>query len=264
MSAFIIDFFATNIGKLFALDIGIQWLAFIFANYLKTEKFYDLTGSLTFLSSLYLSLQWSEQSARQTTQSRMVMFWATRLGIFLFSRVIADGKDKRFDKIKQSSLRFFSAWTIQGFWVFITSLPTLMLNDIGGDADLPLATRDYVGWAIWVFGIGFELLADYQKHMFRMNPDNRGKFITSGLWSISRHPNYFGEILLWFGLFVSASSVFQGWQHLAILSPVFVYLLITKLSGVPMLEKAGLKRWGELPEYQRYLANTPCLVPFTN
>ena len=90
----------------------------------------------------------------------------------------------------------------------------------------------------------------------------QGKFITSGLWSLSRHPNYFGEILLWFGLYFSASTVFRGWQYLAVLSPVFVQLLITKLSGIPMLEAAGLKKWGHLPEYQNYLRNTPILIPF--
>ena len=90
----------------------------------------------------------------------------------------------------------------------------------------------------------------------------QGKFITSGLWSLSRHPNYFGEIMLWFGLYLSASSVFKGWQYLSVLSPVFVHLLITKLSGIPLLEQAGLKKWGHLPEYQNYLRNTPILVPF--
>merc|ERR1712045_882745 len=100
--------------------------------------------------------------------------------------------------------------------------------------------------------------------MGRRRSENRGKFITTGLWSISHHPNYFGEILLWFGLYISASSVFQRFQYLSVLSPFFVYLLITRLSGIPLLEKAGLKKWGSLPEYQRYINETPCLVPFVN
>jgi len=256
-------FFSTNLGQIFMVDIGIQWIAFLFANYFKTEKFYDLTGSITFITSMYLSYNLSPvKTTRQLVQSTMVMLWAFRLGTFLFVRVIKDGQDRRFDKIKASALRFFNAWTIQGLWVFITSLPTLMLND-SNVQDQSIGLLEKTGWAMWALGMTIELAADYQKTVFRSNEANKGTFIRSGLWSISRHPNYFGEILLWAGLYVSASSVFSGYQYLAVLSPVFVYLLITKLSGVPMLEKAGEKKWGHLKEYKQYLSNTPCLVPFT-
>ena len=192
----------------------------------------------------------------------MVMAWACRLGMFLFARVLQDGKDSRFDVIKQVPRRFFTAWTIQGFWVFITLLPTLLLND--NPRDKPLGAQDWIGWSLWAIGMGLEMLADYQKSAFKRLPENQGKFITTGLWSISRHPNYFGEMMLWAGLYITASSVFRGYEYVSVLSPVFVCLLITKLSGVPMLEKSGLKRWGHLPEYQEYLRSTPVLVPFLN
>ena len=151
------------------------------------------------------------------------------------------------------------------------------------DNDKPLGKQDYLGWALWATGMFFEIVADMQKTAFKNDPKNQvsahhifensepkskyrlftqGKFITTGLWSISRHPNYFGEILLWFGLYISASSVFKGWQYLGVLSPLFVHLLITRVSGIPLLEKAGLKKWGHLKEYQEYLKNTPSLVPF--
>ena len=148
------------------------------------------------------------------------------------------------------------------------------------DNDKPLGKQDYLGWALWATGMFFEIVADMQKTSFKNDPKNQvskmfkknttfdvsnfwqGKFITTGLWSISRHPNYFGEIMLWFGLYISASSVFKGWQYLGVLSPLFVHLLITRLSGIPLLEKAGLKKWGHLKEYQDYLKNTPSLVPF--
>ena len=194
-----------------------------------------------------------------------------------------DGKDKRFDKVRDQPLRFLVFWLIQGLWVFVTLLPTLMLNE--SKRDRPLGAQDYIGWAIWAAGMVFEVTADLQKSAFRRDPANdvrlkfqlrkgyqfftvfsmfQGKFINTGLWSISRHPNYFGEISLWFGLYVSASSVFSGLEYLAVLSPVFVHLLITKVSGIPLLEKAALKKWGSLPQYKEYLKNTPVLVPFLN
>lgn len=246
--------------KILAVDMGVQWVAWGVSAALKTERFYDLTGSATFIALSYLSQQWSKGFNRQMIQSNMVMAWAFRLGSYLFTRIIKDGKDKRFDNVRDNPLRFFSFWTIQGVWVFVTLLPTLMLNN--EKSDRPLGKQDYIGWAMWATGMFFEVLADYQKSTFRNDPNNQGKFITSGLWSLSRHPNYFGEILLWFGLYFSASTVFRGWQYLAVLSPVFVQLLITKLSGIPMLEAAGMKKWGHLPEYQNYLRNTPTLIPF--
>jgi len=258
----ITNIFGSSIGKIFLIDIGIQWVGWAFAVAFKTEKFYDLTGSVTFILSAYLSHEWSPQTTRQNVQSHMVMGWAARLGLFLFARILHDGEDKRFVRAKEDPSLFFKFWTIQGIWVFVTMLPTLMLNS--SERDRPLGNLDVIGWGLWAIGMGFEVIADFQKSAFRRNPNNKGKFITTGLWSISRHPNYFGEVLLWFGLYISASSVFRRFQYLSVLSPVFVYLLITRLSGIPLLEKAGLKKWGHLPEYQNYIKNTPCFIPFIN
>jgi steroid 5-alpha reductase family enzyme len=156
-------------------------------------------------------------------------------------------------------LKFFLVFT--AFWIFITLLPTLMLNN-ENLGDRPLGMQDYIGWSLWIIGMAFEGIADLQKSMFRNDPKNEGKFITSGLWSISRHPNYFGEILLWFGLYIAASSVFKKWQYLAVMSPMAVLWLITKYSGIPILEGYGQEKWGKLAQYQNYVANTPVLVPF--
>jgi len=254
---------SSNYAKLLGIDMGIQVVGWIVAVIFKTEKFYDLTGSSTFIIMAHLSYSWSTmRSKRQFIQSHMVMAWAFRLGLFLFLRIMKDGKDKRFDKVRDQPLRFLVFWLIQGLWVFVTLLPTLMLNE--SKRDRPLGAQDYIGWAIWAAGMVFEVTADLQKSAFRRDPANDGKFINTGLWSISRHPNYFGEISLWFGLYVSASSVFSGLEYLAVLSPVFVHLLITKVSGIPLLEKAALKKWGSLPQYKEYLKNTPVLVPFLN
>lgn len=249
-----------NLVNLLATSMGIQWLGWAISAYLHTEKFYDLTGSATFLLLSHQSYNWSKQTDRQTVQCWLVTAWACRLGTFLFTRIIKDGKDPRFDKARDSPSTLLIFWTIQGLWVFVTLLPTLLLNE--SSRNKAITKQDYFGWTIWIVGFLFEVIADYQKSAFRSVPENKGKFIESGLWSISRHPNYFGEISLWFGLYVSASNVFQGWQFFSVLSPIAVMLLITKISGIPLLEKAGLVKWGKLPEYRRYLEQTAVLVPF--
>lgn len=253
---------SNSVASLLALDMGIQWVGWSVAALLKTEKFYDLAGSFTFILLSYLSHEGSRKTVRQFIQSHMIMAWAGRLGLYLFMRILKDGKDKRFNRAKEDPKEFFIFWTLQGVWVFVTLLPSLLLNN--STKDVAIGRRDYLGWTFWMVGMFFEVVADFQKTMFKNDPRNEGKFINTGLWAISRHPNYFGEILLWFGLYFSASSVFRGVEYLSVLSPVFVHLLITRISGIPLLEKAGLKKWGKLPEYQAYLLNIPSLIPFTS
>jgi len=256
-----LDFLWTNgILRSLYLSVGIQWIGCTLSVLFKTEKFYDLTGSLTFLLVSHLSYEGSAMTRHQTIQGWMVFAWACRLGSFLFIRILKDGEDKRFDQAKESPSLMFKFWTIQGIWVFVTLLPTLLLNSARRGPQI--GSRDYLGWGLWAAGFVIEVVADAQKSYFRSFPENKGKFITSGLWSVSRHPNYFGEILLWFGLYISASSSFTGLQYLSVGSPVLVMLLITKLSGIPLLEAAGKKKWGDNSEYLRYLAETPVLVPF--
>ena len=105
----------------------------------------------------------------------------------------------------------------------------------------------------------FEAIADYQKRKFRA--ENQKKFIQTGLWSLSRHPNYFGEIVLWFGIAVMAFPVFTGWQFVSLVSPVFVFLLLTRVSGIPILEKHADDTWGKKKDYQVYKEKTPVLFP---
>lgn len=183
-------------------------------------------GSLTFLLVSHLSHSSSSGTGRQTVVSYLVFSWACRLGTFLFIRVLKDGGDKRFDKAKVEPATFFKFWFIQGLWVFITLLPAITLNTTRRNP--AVGWRDYVGWGIWGLGFVIEVVADLQKSIFKSNPVNAGRFIQSGLWSVSRHPNYFGEIALWFGVYISCSSVFRGWQYATILSPVLVMLLITR------------------------------------
>lgn len=242
-------------------DLGIQWALFAVAALLKTEKFYDLAGSGTFLFLAVQTLRWGNTFfLRQRIQTGLVSVWAIRLGLYLFSRVLADGHDRRFNKAKENPALFFVFWTLQALWVWITLSPTIALNET--KVDLPLCNRDYAGWGIWAVGFLMEVIADRQKSVFRSDPANQGKFISTGLWSISRHPNYFGEILCWLGLYVSASSALTGWQHLTAISPIFTFWLLTRVSGVPLLEKYGMKKWGTDPMYQQYVRKTAVLVPF--
>jgi steroid 5-alpha reductase family enzyme len=104
-------------------------------------------------------------------------------------------------------------------------------------------------------------VADNQKGRFKADPANQGKFISTGLWAKSRHPNYFGEIVLWIGVLLIAVPVLEGWQWVALLSPVFVALLLVKGSGVPLLEAKADKKWGGQPDYEAYKKNTPVLIP---
>nr|XP_039259036.1 uncharacterized protein LOC120335569 isoform X3 [Styela clava] len=249
-----------SVAKLAALDIGIQLLAFLPSSYFKTERFYDLVGSSTFLCLARLGLHFSQKTFRQRVQANLISAWAIRLGLFLFYRVMHDGVDRRFNKVRGNPSIFFKYWMLQGVWVLVTMLPSLLNNE--SKDRLEPTTRDYIGWGM--FGVGFltEVIADYQKFTFRSDPDNAGKFISHGLWSISRHPNYFGEILLWSGLFVSASSSFKNWEWLSIISPLFNYYLLTRVSGIPTLERSGLKRYGHLPAYQDYIKSVPELIPF--
>ncbi|MEO0369022.1 MAG: DUF1295 domain-containing protein, partial [Pseudomonadota bacterium] len=169
------------------------------------------------------------------------------------------GRDARFDEIKINPPRFFSAWTIQALWTIMTAACALVI--ITTENKAPLGLVGQIGILVWIVGFLIEVIADSQKRAFRKNPENDGKFIAQGLWSWSQHPNYFGEILLWFGIALIAIPIFEGWQWVAIVSPFFVALLITRLSGIPMLREKSQARWGEQADYQHYVANTSVLIP---
>ena len=111
------------------------------------------------------------------------------------------------------------------------------------------------------FGFSIEIVADRQKSAFRADPANAGRFISSGLWAWSRHPNYFGEIVLWFGIAILAWPALAGWQLATLVSPLFVYVLLTKGSGIPPLETRAEERWGDDPAYRAYVERTPVLWP---
>lgn len=238
----------------------IQWVMFIPAYLWQTERYFDLTGSLTYIAVAASAwLLADNPGVVQSLVAALVIIWAIRLGSFLFSRVLRDGKDGRFDDIKPNPFRFFNVWNIQGLWVSVTAAAALAV--LSSSATLAPTLLTWVGLVLWCVGFGIEVVADRQKSQFKRNPESRGEFITEGLWSRSRHPNYFGEILLWTGVAVISLPVLQGWQYTALISPVFVTLLLTRVSGIPMLEKRADERWGHRQDYQDYKAQTPVLIP---
>lgn len=255
-SAFGIPLFALCVGLAFL----IQWVVFIPSFARQTEKFFDLTGSLTYVTVILIPMLLSPGlDARSLLVAAMVLVWAIRLGTFLYRRIHKAGKDDRFDELKPSFWRFLNVWTIQALWVTFTAAAALVILTTSVRKELDLFA--VLGFLIWAAGFALEVVADSQKGKFSADPANKGQFIRTGLWARSRHPNYFGEIVLWVGVAVIALPVLQGWTWVALISPVFVTLLLTRVSGVPLLEKKADKKWGGQADYEAYKKNTPVLIP---
>ena len=264
---FAISFFVANLTKLeivenaILLAFLIHWLFFIPAYLLKTEKFFDLTGSLTYISIMvyvvYTKNNLQEQLGSIILAS-LVILWAVRLGSFLFLRIKKAGEDKRFREIKTSFARFFLLWTISGMWVSFCSM--CALTAIASNDGVIVNNIFYIGLVTFIIGLSIEIIADSQKTKFRKDPKNKDKFINEGLWAKSRHPNYVGEITLWAGVAIMSFSSLEGWQYVSLISPIFTYLLLVYVSGVPQLTASGQKKWGHLESYQEYIKNTPTLI----
>jgi steroid 5-alpha reductase family enzyme len=238
----------------------VNWVVFVPSNLARTERYFDLTGSVTYITVVGVALVLSpDLDARALIAGAMVVVWALRLGSFLFRRIRREGHDRRFDRIKTDALRFFMTWTLQGLWVLLTVACALAI--ITGLERRPIELVAVAGILVWIAGFSIEVVADRQKSAFRSDPANEGRFIASGLWAWSRHPNYFGEIVLWTGVAIMALPVLSGWRWVTLISPVFVALLLTRVSGIPMLEARAEERWGDDAEFRRYTETTPVLIP---
>ncbi|MDJ0643211.1 MAG: DUF1295 domain-containing protein [Erythrobacter sp.] len=247
------------------IALVVNWLAFLPAAAAKSDKFYDTTGAITYLTVTAFAC-WAAFSTFGSLDTRgvviagMVAIWCIRLGSFLFRRIHAmGGTDSRFERIKVNPARFLVAWTLQGLWVIFTASAALVA--ITATERAPIGPFFWFGAAVWVIGFAWEIIADNQKSAFKSDPANKGKFIDVGLWKWSRHPNYFGEITLWTGILIMAIPVLSGWSWLVVISPIFVTLLLTKVSGINLQNKQAKERWGDDPAYQEYRKKTPALIP---
>ena len=242
-----------------SISYVLHWIIFIPSFIYQTEHYFDLTGSISYLTGIGVAFYLNPSvDPRDLIIGAMIVIWAIRLGTFLFMRVKQDGKDGRFTVMKTQFHWFLMTWTLGGLWVFLTMAAGLAA--ITSNVTAPMGIMTYIGIALWIFGFSIEVIADKQKRIFKKQPNKEKEFITSGLWAWSRHPNYFGEITLWFGLTLIALPVLSGWQLVTLISPIFVYILLTRISGVTMLEARGMKKWGDDPEYLNYIKDTPKLM----
>ena len=246
------------VKNLILLIFCIQWVSFIPAFIFQTEKFYDLTGSITYLTAVFYTLYVTgSNNLSDLIIVGCVTVWAIRLGSFLFMRIHKAGEDRRFRTIKPNFTRFLMTWTLQGMWVSMCLL--CVLTALSSYSGVVMNSIFFIGLLVFILGLSIEIIADYQKTVFRRNIENKDKFITTGLWSLSRHPNYFGEILLWTGVAVMSISSLQGLQYITLISPIFVYVLLVYISGVRILEAQAEKKWGHLDSFNEYIKNTPRL-----
>jgi len=246
------------VKNLILLIFCIQWVSFIPAFIFQTEKFYDLTGSITYLTAVFYTLYVTgSNNLSDLIIVGCVAVWAIRLGSFLFMRIHKAGEDRRFRTIKPNFTRFLMTWTLQGMWVSMCLL--CVLTALSSYSGVVMNSIFFIGLLIFILGLSIEIIADYQKTVFRRKIENKDKFITTGLWSLSRHPNYFGEILLWTGIAIMSISSLQGLQYITLISPIFVYVLLVYISGVRILEAQAEKKWGHLDSFKEYIKNTPRL-----
>ena len=247
------------------VSFATLWIIAVPSLITSSEKYFDFTGMvatlLLVLTSMFALLSSGAEAAiRSVFVGTFVSVWTLRLGIFLYKRIVKAGEDIRFRDIKKSLPKFLMAWSLSALWVFLTTVNAITL--IALNPIEPIGIFFVAGALFWFLGFSFEVIADRQKKYFSEQPENKGRFITRGLWSVSRHPNYFGEIILWTGIAIISLPFLSGWQFVTLVSPVFVFLLLTRISGLPFLEDKAEKKWGEDKDYIEYKKRTPILVPF--
>jgi len=242
-----------------AIGFILHWSIFIPSYAFQTEHYFDLTGSLSYITTVIVAMVLNPSlDIRDLIICAMILVWAVRLGSFLFWRIKKDGQDKRFIVMKTKFTWFLLTWTLGGLWVLVTMAAGLAA--LTSNTTVELGILGYVGITLWLFGFAVEVIADNQKRQFKKDPNNRDRFITSGLWSWSQHPNYFGEITLWLGLALLTYPVLSGWQLVTLISPIFVYLLLTRLSGIPTLDRLAKEKWSSDSDYKAYVQATSKLM----
>lgn len=245
----------------FLIILILQIIFFIYAAIKKTDRVTDLSYGLTFvitsLSIYFLNIEYS--SIFKILLLATVVIWGLRLAIYLFVRIIKTGKDKRFDGVRENFKKFGSFWLLQAISIFVILLPTTYIL-ISKD-EMSLNWISFIGLVIALMGIVIEGVADSQKFVFKNKSSNKGKWISTGLWKYSRHPNYLGEIMMWVGIFLYCLVYINGIGFITILSPIYITVLLVAVSGIPTLEKEYDKRYRGSKQYQDYKKHTGILFP---
>ena len=249
----------TAIALSFVIALALNGAFFAVAAARRTDVVTDLSYSLTFaLLAVVLPFTGAREPS-QLIASLLVLLWAIRLGGYLFRRILRMKVDHRFDGMRDRPLRFARFWLLQAVAVAVIMLPVSSLLDRSGAPGF--GAWAVAGAAVWLAGLLIEAVADAQKSAFRSKDENRGRFIASGLWRYSRHPNYFGEILRWWGLFLYAVPFLEGTALAVVVGPVFITVLLLFVSGIPLLERSADDKYGDDPAYRDYKRRTSILVP---
>jgi len=241
-------------------SVVFNMVMFLIAFRNKTDKLTDISYAVTFAGLvIYNMFVASELTTYKWILAFMIMLWSVRIGMYLFIRINRTGKDRRFDGMRENFWRFSGFWLIQGITVWAVLISSSLYFNSGTK---PITAFMIVGVVLWLIGLVVEAVADWQKFQFIQNKKNKDKWIQSGIWKYSRHPNYFGEIMVWFGVYVFVVSGLTGSEQLfAMASPLFITFLLLFVSGVPLLEKSADAKWGKEPAYKKYKKSTSILLP---
>ena len=248
-----------NMLILLGVAIAINIVMFLVAFKRQTDQLTDASYALTFILLALMGLASSRQDSGHIILTVMIYTWAIRLVGFLLFRIHKTGKDSRFDNMRSNFWEFGKFWLLQGITVWIILLGASLVYQ---QQATQLSALTIAGFGVWIIGIIIEGVADVQKYTFTSQTKNAGKWIDQGLWHLSRHPNYFGEILTWLGVYLFAIPYLHNWQlWIAAVSPLYIFVLLRFVSGVPILEKSADKRWGDQASYRAYKKRTGLIVP---
>jgi len=239
--------------------IFLMTFVFFVAQVLNDNSIIDVVWGLGFIFiAIYTMSIYGSMEYRQVLITLLTMIWGLRLAIHILVRKKGKGEDFRYRNWRKQWGKYFPIksyfyiFALQGFLMLIIALPIILVNTGKGT---PATWVDEAGLTVWCFGFVFEVMADWQLSRFKKDPKNKGKIMDKGLWKWSRHPNYFGEIVMWWGIFIIALSSPHGVYSL--ISPLLITNLIVFYSGIPLLEK----RYKDNNDYKKYAKKTPVLVP---
>lgn len=240
------------------ITIFLNLIGFLFGWFKQSDKLTDLIYSLSFFVVAIYLFRNSSKTITALLLTVMICCWALRLGGYLFWRINKMKKDTRFDERRVSFTRLMNFWLLQTGSIIIILIPAIIFYS---KPNVELHIIQLVAFVIWLFGFIIESVADFQKSSFKSKPSNKGQFIQTGLWSIVRYPNYTGEILCWIGVFLFCSPVFITGNWIAVISPIWIIILLVFISGIPLLEKSSQKKYGSMSAFKKYVAGTKKLIP---